>query len=122
MNRDSIRVRAFTRQLIPELIAQVKKIMSQALVGVICAITPRCHEMTRLISAEREEPLSWLTKLRMRWHYGICVWCVRYRDQLGLLGRLLRAFPEESCRHGKNKLTEDAKVRMKNALRRKPND
>ena len=122
MNSDSLSRRAFTRQLIPELIAQVKKIISQALVGVICAITPRCHEMTRLISAEREEPLSWLTKLRMRWHYGICVWCVRYRDQLGLLGRLLRAFPEESCGHGENLLTDEAKVRLKEALTRQADD
>ena len=88
----------------------------------MCLSTPRCHEMTRLISAEREKPHSRITKLRMRWHYGICVWCKRYHDQIGLLGRLSRAFPEESGEHGKSQLTDDAKARLKEALTRNADD
>lgn len=90
--------------------------------GVICLITPRCHEMTRLISAEREKPHSLLTKMRMRWHYGICVWCKRYHDQVGLLGKLSRMFSEETCEHGAPRITDDAKARMKEALSRQAHD
>lgn len=71
---------------------------------------------------EREKPHSALTRLRMSWHYGICVWCKRYHDQIGLLGRLSRAFPERSCEHGKDQLTEDTKARLKEALNRNAND
>jgi hypothetical protein len=104
------------------LIAKAKHWSGKVWVGLMCLITPRCHEMTRLISAEREKPHSGITKLRMRWHYGICVWCKRYHDQIGLLGMLGRAFPEESSEHGKSQLTDDAKARLKEALTRDSND
>lgn len=74
--------------------------------------------MTRLISTEREKPHSKLTSLRMSLHYGICIWCKRYHDQLGLLGKLSRALAEESCGHGKNQLTDEAKARLKESIKR----
>ena len=58
----------------------------------------------------------------MRWHYGICIWCERYRDQVGLLGKFSRMFAEESCKHGENQFTDEARNRMKEAIRRKAND
>jgi hypothetical protein len=104
------------------LIARVKKLIGQALVGVICAVTPRCREMTRLISAEREEPLSWFTRLRMRWHYRICVWCARYRDQIGLMGRLSRTLDNE-FHHGTHaRLSDESKEKLKQALSRHSHD
>lgn len=78
--------------------------------------------MTRLISAGQEKPHSLIMKLRMRWHYGICIWCKRYHDQLGLLGKLSRMFADESSKHGDPQLSDDAKARMKAALRSKTND
>jgi hypothetical protein len=89
---------------------------------LICLVTPRCRKMARLISEEQEKPLSRITRLRMRWHYGICVWCKRYHDQIGLLGKLSRMFAEESCKQGENQFNEDAKERIKEALRHKGND
>lgn len=88
----------------------------------MCLITPRCREMARLISAEQEKPLSHITRLRMRWHYGICIWCERYRDQVGLLGKFSRVFAEEACKHGENQFTDDARNRIKEALRNEAND
>lgn len=52
----------------------------------------------------------------MRLHYGICIWCKRYHDHLGLLGKLSRAFPEHSCEHGNKELSDEAKARLKKAL------
>lgn len=78
--------------------------------------------MTRLISAEREEPLPWSTRLRMRWHYGICEWCLRYRDQIGLLGRLIRSLDGESGLGGEPGLSEESKARLKETLSRHSHD
>lgn len=100
------------------MIANIKHWSGKARARLICLITPRCHDMTRLISLEQDQPLPALTRLRMRWHYGICIWCRRYHDQIGLLGKLSRAFPEESCQHGTPQLTEQAKARLKEALSR----
>lgn len=101
---------------------KIKNAFAKAYTGLICLITPRCREMARLISAEQEKPLSRMTKLRMRWHFGICIWCQRYHDQVGLLGKLSRMFAEESCKHGADQLSEDAKNRIKEALRHHPHD
>ena len=98
------------------MIAKIKHGFAHLFVTFICAITPRCHEMTRLISREREQPHHVLTRVRMAWHYGICVWCLRYRDHLALLGKISRSFPEHSCGDCKNLLTEEAKIRIAEAI------
>jgi len=100
----------------------VKNCLGQALVAVICAVTPRCQEMTRLISSEREEPHSRLTRLKMRWHYGICVWCRRYRDQIGLIGRLSRALDKDFHHGDKAMLSDESKEKLKQALSRHSHD
>jgi hypothetical protein len=80
----------------------------------IAAHTPKCHDMTRLISQERDGPLPFGTRVRMWLHYRICVWCERYRDQLALLAKALH----ESHEHG-HTLPDEAKERLKQALRDK---
>lgn len=115
-------MRVVSIHFIPTLIAQLKKLLSKVFVVLICAVTPRCREMTRLISVEREEPPSWFTRLRMRWHYGICVWCLRYRNQLGLLGRLSRSLDGESCHETDPRLSESSKAKMKETLTRHTHD
>jgi hypothetical protein len=104
------------------LINIVKNLFSKAWELLVLFITPRCHEMTRLISTEREKRHSIITRLRMKWHYGICIWCKRYHDQLGLLGKLSRAFPEESCGHGDKQLTDEARARLKESIKRATKD
>ena len=49
--------------------------------------TPNCAEMSRLASQSFEQPLPLGTRLKMRLHYLICVWCARYLKHL----RFLRA-------------------------------
>ena len=44
--------------------------------------TPNCAEMSRLASRSLEQPLAWRTRLKMRLHFLICVWCQRYFKQL----------------------------------------
>lgn len=78
--------------------------------------TPKCHDMTRLISEERDRPLPLGTRARMWMHYRICVWCERYRDQLDLLGKASRESHEHQ--HGPG-LPDQAKNRLKQTLRDK---
>ncbi len=77
--------------------------------------TPKCHDMTRLISQSQDGPLPLGTRVKMWLHYRICVWCERYRDQLGFIGKAMRG-----CRHEHGaELPDDAKERLKRALREK---
>jgi hypothetical protein len=98
----------------------MNRLLERLHVALVCAITPRCKEMTRLVSAEREQSLPWLTRVRMRWHYGICVWCLRYRDQLGLIGRMARSLDDGEC--GGSRLSEEKKAKLKEALARQEHD
>ena len=47
--------------------------------------TPHCTEILRLASQSLEQPLSFRTRLKMRLHFLICVWCERYVKQLKFL-------------------------------------
>lgn len=80
--------------------------------------TPKCHDITRLISESMDHPLPLRTRISMRLHYLICVWCQRYRDQLALLRKALRVgLSQEPERvHG---LSPDARTRLKVALQPK---
>lgn len=75
--------------------------------------------MVRLLSREREKPHSWFTRLRMRRHLEVCVWCERYQEQIGLIGRLCKMFAEEPCgNHPGEHLSEEARARLKEAVKR----
>jgi hypothetical protein len=58
--------------------------------------------------------------MAMRIHYLICVWCVRYRDQLGFLREALRSCPEKGAENMKGQLSSEARKRLKIALQPKP--
>ena len=47
--------------------------------------TPHCTEILRLASQSLEQPLSFRTRVKMRLHFLICVWCERYDKQLKFL-------------------------------------
>ncbi len=49
--------------------------------------TPHCTEISRLASQSLEQPLPFRTRLKMRLHFLICVWCERYDKQLKFLHR-----------------------------------
>ncbi len=75
--------------------------------------TPKCHDITRLISQSMDRPLPLHTRVKMWIHYRICVWCERYRDQLGFLRETLHSCP------GQGALSRDARMRLKAAVRKK---
>jgi predicted small metal-binding protein len=79
--------------------------------------TPCCREMVRLLSRECETPLPLGLRIRMRLHLLCCRWCTRYRHQLQLINRLLATLSHRDCEHGEDHLSEDAKERIRQALK-----
>jgi len=49
--------------------------------------TPHCTEVLQLASQSLEQSLSIRTRLKMRLHFLICVWCERYDKHLHFLHR-----------------------------------
>lgn len=96
--------------------SKIRTILGRIAVGFVCATTPRCREMTRLISMDREVPVGAITALRMRMHYKVCVWCERYRNQVALISELSKEFSESD--HGAPGLTEEARERIGDAVKK----
>jgi hypothetical protein len=49
--------------------------------------TPHCREIVRLASQSLEQPLPIRTRLKIRLHFIVCVWCHRYVTHLKFLHR-----------------------------------
>lgn len=79
--------------------------------------TPKCHDITRLVSESMDRPLPLRTRIAMRIHYLICQWCDRYRKQLGFLREALKSCPEPEENAAKGSLPAPAKDRLKVKLR-----
>lgn len=79
--------------------------------------TPNCAEMSRLASLSFDQPPSLKTRLRMRLHYLICVWCARYAKHLKFLHRAAPRFQEEIEGVSNHKLSEESKHRLAARLR-----
>ena len=78
--------------------------------------TPKCHDITRLVSEAMDRPLPLRTRLAMRMHYLICIWCQRYRDQLGFVRDALQSCPTDDIDRARGKLSPEARNRLKIAL------
>ena len=78
--------------------------------------TPNCSEMSRLASRATDEPLPFWTRLKMRLHYLICVWCERYSKHLKFLHRVAPQLPDQLDSVPGRNLSDEAKQRMKKRL------
>ena len=79
--------------------------------------TPNCAEMSRLASVSLEQKPPLKTRLRMRLHYLICVWCERYARHLKFLHRAAPRFQEQVGDVSNRKMSEETKQRMAARLR-----
>ena len=87
------------------------------LIKIVANLTPHCHDVTRLLSESMERPLSLRTRLLLRLHFSICVWCRRYGQHLEALRKFSAKFPEKGCESGQATLSADARDRLDRALR-----
>lgn len=86
------------------------------LVVFIATHTPKCHDITRLISESLDRPLPLATRIKMWVHCRICAWCERYRDQLGFLRHAVHSCPERKT----PALSSEARTRLKTAVMPRP--
>ena len=52
-----------------------------------------CKEASRLISERMDRRLSFMEKIALRLHLGICDACTRFSRHLGFLRRALKSYP-----------------------------
>jgi hypothetical protein len=86
-------------------------------IEIVAKLTPHCHDITRLLSESMEHPLPWRTRMLIRLHFSICVWCQRYGKHLESLRRFSAEFPEKGCETGQASLSPEARQRLDKALR-----
>jgi hypothetical protein len=92
------------------------------LVGFIAERTPKCREVVGLLSQSMEVKLPIATRIKIRFHYLICVWCYRYGEQLRALRKIGASLPEHLDECGRDVLPYSSKERMKRALREKQHE
>ena len=95
--------------------------IERLLVSFIASHTPKCREVVRLLSQSMEVKLPITTRVKLRFHYLICVWCQRYEKQLLALRKIASSLPEHVDDFRPEALPDSSKERLKQALReRKP--
>lgn len=88
-------------------------------VNFIASHTPRCRDITRLLSEAMDRKLPLRTRIGIRLHFTICVWCKRYGEQLKSLRRYGLKLPQEGCGCSATPgLPLEAKKRLKDAIQR----
>ena len=90
--------------------------VSKKFVQFVANLTPYCHDVTRLLSDSMERRLPLRTRLLIRLHFFICVWCKRYDGQLKLLRKYGSEFAEKGCEQGRETLPSGARERLNKAL------
>ncbi|HZT59107.1 MAG TPA: hypothetical protein VFA21_10815 [Pyrinomonadaceae bacterium] len=80
---------------------------------------PTCRQTVELISQSLERPLTLRERVATRIHLWVCIWCVRYLEQLQLmrdtLGARSKQVSDDASPDG-DSLSAQARERMKRAL------
>ena len=76
-----------------------------------------CPEVTRILSLGMDKDLPLITRIKLRIHFLMCSFCQRYMKQLKYIREVSRQFPERVGEVANATLADDAKERMKAALR-----
>jgi hypothetical protein len=83
----------------------------------LARITPRCMDVTGLVSESMDRMLPVLTRIKLRLHLMICEGCAQYRRQLLALRQAMRRSASEAHAQQDAQLSSAAKARLKEALR-----
>jgi hypothetical protein len=87
------------------------------LIEFLARITPRCTDVTGLVSESMDRMLPVLTRIKLRLHLMICEGCAQYRRQLLALRQATRRSASEAHAQEDAQLSSAAKARLKEALR-----
>jgi hypothetical protein len=91
--------------------------LTKNIVTFLARVTPRCHDMTRLISQSQDTTLPPGTRMKMRLHYWVCEWCTRYRNQVRFMRKALHVCDEPPPGSHSPTLSSGAKDRLRQSLR-----
>jgi hypothetical protein len=91
--------------------------LERLLVSFIATRTPKCREVVKLLSQSMEVKLPVTTRIKIRFHYLICIWCYRYGKQLHALRKITSSLPEHVDDCSQETLPDSSKERMKQVLR-----
>ena len=82
-------------------------------------ITPRCTDVTGLVSQSMDRMLPISTRIKLRLHLMICEGCAQYRQQLLNIRQALQrpTSPFQDPRQDEPPLSPAAQARLKEALR-----
>jgi hypothetical protein len=92
------------------------------LVNFIAKHTPKCREVVKLLSQSMEVKLPVTTRIRIGFHYLICIWCYRYGKQLRALRKITSLLPEHVDDCSQEALPYSSKERIKQVLRETQDD
>jgi hypothetical protein len=93
--------------------------LERLLIRLIASHTPKCQEVVKLLSQSMEANLPITMRIKLRFHYFICVWCLRYEKQLRALRKVSSSLAEHVDDFCPEALPASSKERLKQALRRK---
>ncbi len=79
---------------------------------------PTCRETVSVVSQSLERRLTLRERVKTKVHLWVCIWCVRYLEQLQLMRDALRARGSkvEEDADASASLSTEARERMKRAL------
>jgi hypothetical protein len=81
-------------------------------------ITPPCEDITHLLSQSMDRRLLLHQRFAMWIHLTICDWCALLRGHLAFIRKVSRSTPENGERISEAPLSENARWRIKDAVRR----
>jgi len=83
------------------------------------ALSPDCREAARAQSEALDHPLPPAKRLGLWLHLLLCKWCRRYGNQIRILHHAAHEHHEELTEAAPDKLSRDARERIKRRLREK---
>jgi hypothetical protein len=90
----------------------------KTLAKAIAVLSPTCKEASRLQSKALDGKLSLMQRIGLQIHLCLCKWCRRYGKQIGFLHDAAREHPDEFSQPLSRTLSQDARERMKQRLRK----
>ena len=97
---------------------QGKNWLSARINAEIDRFTPKCRDITRLLSESMDNPLPLLMRFRLRLHFLMCCYCKRYCEQLHYMRKAHRSFHNCSANVPCVPLPDAVKEQIKSLLRR----
>ena len=77
-----------------------------ALVKFIGKWTPKCREVVRILSQSMDSKLSLGMRIKLRLHYLICAWCLRYKKHLHELRKFASSVPDHTDSSSEDNLSD----------------